>query len=105
MPTGGQHEDVRDGNRGEHIPAGRRRGPQIGTERWLTPKGRAIWHEGLVPDEVVELPEGAAQVVPDDFAALGASGLSATRDAQLKAALAALDRAPAGERRVRDRAA
>jgi len=77
----------------------------IGIERWLTPKGRAIWREGLVPDEVVELPEGAAQVVPDDFATLGSSGLAATGDAQLKAALAALDREQAGAWRPFDRAA
>ena len=77
----------------------------IGTERWLTPKGRAIWREGLVPDEVVELPAGAAIVVPDDFATLGSGGLAATVDAQLKAALAALDREKAGTRRPLDRAA
>lgn len=64
----------------------------IGTVRWLTPSGRAIWREGLVPDEVVELPAGAAPVVPDDFATLPAGGLAATSDAQLTAALAALDR-------------
>jgi carboxyl-terminal processing protease len=68
----------------------------IGTERWLTPKGRAIWREGLVPDEVVELPPGAALVVPDDLPGLGAGGLAGTADAQLKAAVAALDRARAG---------
>jgi carboxyl-terminal processing protease len=77
----------------------------IGTERWLTPNGRAIWREGLMPDEVVELPEGAAQVVPDDFATLGGGGLAATGDAQLKTALAALDRAEAGIQRAPDRAA
>ena len=77
----------------------------IGTERWLTPKGRAIWREGLVPDEIVELPAGAAQIVPDDFATLGSGGLGATGDAQLKAALAALDREEAGARRPLDRAA
>jgi carboxyl-terminal processing protease len=77
----------------------------IGTERWLTPKGRAIWRAGLVPDEVVPLPTGAAQVVPDDFATLGSGGLAATGDAQLRAALAALDRAKAGGRVVLDRAA
>jgi carboxyl-terminal processing protease len=77
----------------------------IGTERWLTPKGRAIWREGLVPDQVVELPTGAAQIVPDDFATLGSGGIAATSDAQLKAALAALDREQAGARRVLDRAA
>jgi carboxyl-terminal processing protease len=77
----------------------------IGTERWLTPKGRAIWREGLVPDEVVELPLGAALVVPDDFATLGAGGIAGTGDVQLGAALAALDRAQAGVRRALDRAA
>jgi carboxyl-terminal processing protease len=77
----------------------------IGTERWLTPNGRAIWRAGLVPDEVVTLPTGVAQVVPDDFAALDSGGLAATGDAQLKAGLAALDREKAGARHVRDRAA
>ena len=77
----------------------------IGTERWLTPKGRAIWREGLVPDEVVELPVGAALVVPDDLAALGAGGIAGTGDAQLKAALAALGRAQAGAGMALDRAA
>jgi carboxyl-terminal processing protease len=77
----------------------------IGTERWLTPKGRAIWREGLVPDEVVELPAGAALVVPDDLAALGAGGIAGTGDAQLKAALAALGRAQAGAGKAFDRAA
>ena len=77
----------------------------IGTERWLTPKGRAIWREGLVPDEVVELPAGAALVVPDDLAALGAGGIAGTGDAQLKAALAALGRAQASAGKALDRAA
>jgi len=77
----------------------------IGTERWLTPNGRAIWREGLVPDEIVALPQGATQVVPDDFATLGGGGLAATSDAQLKAALAALGREETASRRVLDRAA
>jgi carboxyl-terminal processing protease len=77
----------------------------VGTERWLTPKGRAIWREGLTPDEVVELPDGAALVVPDDFATLGSGGVAATDDAQLKAALNALDREQGGSRRALDRAA
>ncbi len=64
----------------------------IGTERWLTPKGRAIWREGLVPNEVVALPTGATLLVPDAFATLGAGGIGASDDAQLKAALAALEK-------------
>jgi C-terminal processing protease CtpA/Prc len=77
----------------------------IGTERWLTPTGREIWREGLVPDEVVALPQGAAMVVPDDFATLPPGGLATTSDAQLKAALAALDREQAAVGGVLDRAA
>jgi len=72
----------------------------IGTERWLTPRGHAIWREGLTPDEVVELPEGAALVFPDDFATLGPGGVAGTGDAQLKAALAALDREEAAAARA-----
>jgi carboxyl-terminal processing protease len=77
----------------------------IGTERWLTPRGRAIWREGLLPDQVVELPTGAAIVVPDDFATLGSGGIAGTQDAQLKAALAALADKETGTRVTLDRAA
>ncbi len=77
----------------------------IGTERWLTPDGHAIWREGLEPDEVVELPQGATLVVPDDFETLGAGGIAGTDDAQLKASLVALDREEAGSGTVLDRAA
>jgi hypothetical protein len=44
-------------------------------------------------------------VVPDDFASLPAGGIATTRDAQLKAALVALDREKAAVDRVLDRAA
>jgi carboxyl-terminal processing protease len=62
----------------------------IGTERWLTPKGRAIWREGLKPDQTVALAQGVNFLVPDDFATLDAGGIAGTQDAQLKAALSAL---------------
>jgi carboxyl-terminal processing protease len=77
----------------------------IGTERWLTPDGRAIWREGLVPDEVVALREASDLVVPDDFATLPAGGVATTRDTQLKAAMVALEREKAAAGRVLDRAA
>jgi len=63
----------------------------IGIERWLTPKGRAIWREGLTPDETVALAPGANFLVPDDFATLGAGGIGASSDTQLQAALSSLD--------------
>ncbi len=72
----------------------------IGTERWLTPKGHEIWHEGLTPDQTVALPQGVTFLVPDDFATLGPGGVGASSDTQLQAALRALDveerAAPAG---------
>jgi carboxyl-terminal processing protease len=77
----------------------------VGTERWLTPKGRAIWREGVAPDEAVELPVGATLVTPDDFATLGTEGLAGTDDTQLKAALRALARQQASEATALDRAA
>ena len=63
----------------------------IGTERWLTPKGHEIWHEGLTPDQTVALPAGVSLLVPDDFATLGSGGIGASSDTQLQAALRALD--------------
>jgi carboxyl-terminal processing protease len=63
----------------------------IGTERWLTPKGHEIWHEGLTPDQAVALPAGVSLLVPDDFATLGSGGIGASSDTQLQAALRALD--------------
>ena len=77
----------------------------VGTERWLTPKGRAIWREGVAPDEAVELPVGATLVTPDDFETLGTDGLAGTDDTQLAAALRALARQQAAEATALDRAA
>ncbi len=68
----------------------------IGTERWLTPNGHAIWREGLVPDQVVTLPQGATIVVPDDLLTYTASGLAASNDTQLRAALKTLDQEISG---------
>jgi len=63
----------------------------IGTERWLTPKGHAIWREGLTPDQTVALAQGVSFLVPDDFATLSTGGIGASSDTQLQAALSALD--------------
>ena len=65
----------------------------IGTERWLTPKGHAIWREGLTPNETVALAQGVNFLVPDDFATLGSGGIAASTDTQLQAALRSLDTA------------
>ena len=36
---------------------------RVGTVEWLTPDGRRIWHEGIVPDVAVALPDGATRSV------------------------------------------
>jgi carboxyl-terminal processing protease len=66
---------------------------RIGTSEWLTPSGRSIWHDGLVPDQVVALSSGQRPVGPADLAGLSAAKVAAVPDAQLKAALRDVKRA------------
>ena len=40
---------------------------RVGTVEWLTPKGRRIWHEGIVPDVVVERADDVRPILPDDL--------------------------------------
>ncbi len=68
---------------------------RIGTSEWLTPSGRSIWHDGLVPDQVVALSSGQRPVVPAELAGLSAAKAAAVPDAQLKAALRDVERAAA----------
>ena len=68
----------------------------VGVSRWLTPDGHSIWKEGISPDVAASLPSGVGIVVPDDLAGLGAAGVAATTDAQLRAGLEELRRV-AGE--------
>jgi carboxyl-terminal processing protease len=65
---------------------------RIGTSEWLTPSGRSIWHDGLVPDQVVALSSGQRPVVPADLAGLSAAKAAAVPDAQLMAALRDVER-------------
>jgi carboxyl-terminal processing protease len=60
---------------------------RIGTSEWLTPSGRSLWHDGLVPDQVVALSSGQRPVAPADLAGLSAAKAAALPDAQLKTAL------------------
>ena len=36
----------------------------LAVEEWLTPKGETIWHKGINPDLVVQLPAGVAPLFP-----------------------------------------
>ncbi len=64
----------------------------LATQEWLTPKGRVIWHNGLIPDVIVKMdpkvdpltPESERQMTPDQW--------KTTNDLQLLKALEILNK-------------
>jgi carboxyl-terminal processing protease len=68
----------------------------LATQEWLTPKGRLIWHEGIVPDKEVELPVSASLLLPDAEEGMSPEELRASEDTQLLAALEVLEQVIAG---------
>ena len=60
---------------------------RVGTVEWLTPDGRRIWHEGIVPDVAVALPDAATPLSPDEVRDLTTAQLDASTDAQLLRAI------------------
>lgn len=63
----------------------------LATRQWLTPDGRELWHKGIEPDVVVELPAGIEPVTPTRAADMTDSELTASQDAQLLKALEILE--------------
>ena len=59
----------------------------LATELWLTPDGRVIWREGIVPDEEVALTGPVRLVVPETADELAADELAAIEDLQVLRAL------------------
>jgi carboxyl-terminal processing protease len=59
----------------------------LATQEWLTPNGRVIWHQGIVPDVTVDQPISTTLLVPDAIRDLSAEQLQATDDAQFLRAL------------------
>jgi carboxyl-terminal processing protease len=59
----------------------------LAIEEWLTPSGQVIWHKGISPDVVVELPEDVPLLLPEKERNLTLAGLRAKKDAQLLYAL------------------
>ncbi len=53
---------------------------------WLTPDGREIWHKGIEPDVIVQLPPGASPLLPDEQNPLTAERFAHSDDVQLKKA-------------------
>jgi carboxyl-terminal processing protease len=65
----------------------------LAVEEWLTPSGQVIWHKGISPDKVVELPSDGSILRPEEERNLTLAGLRAKKDAQLLYALQLLGRA------------
>jgi carboxyl-terminal processing protease len=59
----------------------------LATQEWLTPKGRVIWHQGIVPDVALALPSGQTILSPESERGLNAQGLQASGDVQLGRAI------------------
>lgn len=68
---------------------------RVGTVEWLTPKGRRIWHEGIVPDVKVDRADTVRPVVPDDLRTMTAVEASRVDDPQVARALSAVASAAA----------
>lgn len=67
---------------------------RVGTVEWLTPNGRRIWHDGIVPDVIVERAADIPPVWPDDIRSMTPTQVAALKDAQLARALALVAAAP-----------
>ncbi len=63
---------------------------RIGTEKWLTPSGRQIWHAGIAPTQTVALASSVQPVLPDALREMTPTTLAASGDTQLIRALAEL---------------
>lgn len=59
----------------------------LATEKWLTPDGRVIWRQGIVPDETVELSGPVALLVPEIADDLSAEQVAASEDTQVRRAV------------------
>jgi carboxyl-terminal processing protease len=59
----------------------------LAIQEWLTPGGRVIWHQGIVPDAEVSLSAGVTPLFPNAEQDLTSAQLQAGDDAQLARAL------------------
>jgi carboxyl-terminal processing protease len=59
----------------------------LAVSQWFTPKGRQIWHQGIVPDVEAKLAKTTDLLPPEEIAELTVNALAATHDTQLLKAL------------------
>ncbi len=59
----------------------------LATQEWLTPSGQTIWHKGITPQTVVQLPASTNPLTPESLKALNISQLQSSGDTQLLQAL------------------
>lgn len=64
----------------------------LGTSQWLTPSGRQIWKQGIVPDVMVPLPAGAEPLTPAREKEMTAEQVLSSGDAQVLKAIELLTR-------------
>ena len=67
----------------------------VAVGEWLTPRGRVIWHHGIVPDISVTLPSSVNPLTPSAEKDMTSAQLRASQDTQLLAALDRLTKATA----------
>jgi carboxyl-terminal processing protease len=63
----------------------------LAVQEWLTPNGRAIWHQGIAPDVVVSSVPGVIPLRPETERDMTPAQLQASGDEQLLRALELLD--------------
>lgn len=63
----------------------------LGTEEWLTPNGRQIWHNGITPDIKVSLPSGVTPLTPEQETGMTIQQLQNSKDTQLLKAIQVLN--------------
>jgi carboxyl-terminal processing protease len=69
----------------------------LAVREWLTPKGRTIWHTGIVPDLRVDLPPNGTLVTPADLDGMAPATFETGTDTQMKKALELLAQATGTE--------
>jgi carboxyl-terminal processing protease len=62
----------------------------LAVQKWLTPKGRLIWHHGITPDDQVSLPASAQLLLPETERSMTPDQVKASDDTQFLRALQVL---------------